>query len=299
MGFWIIYFEMTNLAIFIGFLIYLIVKKHYRQISTLLVGSIFGVTLEFINVLVFANYYYNPGFLIQVGGANNIPIIIGLSWGMLLTSAREITKNYTIPKGIKALFEAIFVVSVDLFLDVVAVRIEGGFWTWIGIPLSTEINYDSIIGIPWGNYFGWFCVVFYSSLVLYFIDKRFSEESFKVLSLRTIIGVIGAEILLFVSLLLALVFHLIHAVSLLFLIPYFGGTIFILIYFIRTKTPFKTKIDTWFPCLFFFTSYLFCLITMITLGLVIEIPWYFALLCLFMGGSIVYLVWRTYKKREK
>ena len=80
-------------------------------------------------------------FLIQVGGAHNIPIVIGLAWGMLLTSAREITRNYSIPKAIKALFEAIFVVSVDLFLDVVAVRLEGGFWTWIGVPLTAEITF--------------------------------------------------------------------------------------------------------------------------------------------------------------
>ncbi len=299
MGFWIIFFEMSNLLFFVGFLIFLILKKKYRQISTLLVGSIFGVTLEFINVLVFHNYYYNPGFLIQVGGANNIPIIIGLAWGMLLTSAREITRNYSIPKAIKALFEAIFVVSVDLFLDVVAVRLEGGFWTWIGVPLSAEINADSILAIPWGNYFGWFCVVFYSSLVLYFVDQRFTRDTFSVLTLRTFGGVIAAEIMLFLSLLLALAFQLIHAVWFLFLFLYLGGTVFIIIYFIRTKTPFKVKLDSWFPFIYFCFSYLFCLITMIALGLVGEITWYFVLLCDYMVASLMYLGWRNLVKLEK
>ena len=187
MGFWIIFFEISNLVFFVGFLIFLIIKKEYRKISTLLLGALFGITLEFINVAVFPVYYYSPDFLIQVGGSNNIPIVIGLAWGMLLTSAREITENYPLPKTLKALFETIFVVSVDLFLDVVAVRLEGGFWTW-NVPLNSEITYQSMIGIPWGNYFGWFCVIFYSSLVLYFIDKRFPENSFKVLSLRTVLG---------------------------------------------------------------------------------------------------------------
>ena len=85
MGFWIIFFEISNLVFFTGFFIYLIVKKKYRKISTLILGSLFGVTLEFINVWVFHSYYYNVDFLIQVGGENNIPIVIGLAWGMLLT----------------------------------------------------------------------------------------------------------------------------------------------------------------------------------------------------------------------
>ncbi|MHA1451371.1 MAG: hypothetical protein ACTSRD_00760, partial [Promethearchaeota archaeon] len=185
----------------------------------------------------------------------------------------------------------------DLFLDVVAVRLEGGFWTWIGVPLTAEINADAILAIPWGNYFGWFCVVFYSSLVLYFIDKRFTQDSFKVLALRTLGGVIAAEILLFLSLLLALVFQLIHAVWFLFLFLYLGGTVFILIYFIRTKNSFKTKLDSWFPWIYFCFSYLFCLITMIALGLVGEITWYFVLLCVFMVGSLVYLGWRGLIKK--
>jgi hypothetical protein len=298
MGFWIIFFEISNLFFFLGFLIFLIVKKEYRKISTLLVGAIFGVTLEFINVTVFHNYYYNTGFLIQVGGANNIPIVIGLAWGMLLTSAREITRNYTIPNWTKALFEAVFVVSVDLFLDVVAVRLEGGFWTWIGIPLTTEINGDSIIGIPWGNYYGWFCVIFYSSLVLYFVDQRFTQESFKILALRTIGGVVAAEILLIISLFLALAFQLIHAVWILFLFLYFGGAIFIGIYFMRTKIQIRTKLDSWFPLTYFSFSYLFCLITMIAIGLVGKITWYFILLCLFMVGSLGYLTYRGFLRNK-
>jgi hypothetical protein len=298
MGFWIIFFEISNLVFFIGFLIFLIIKKSYRQISTLFLGALFGVTLEFINVAVFPVYTYNSGFLIQVGGVNNIPIVIGLAWGMLLTSAREITRNYSIPKGLKALFETIFVVSVDLFLDVVAVRLDGGFWTWSKIPLTTEITYESLIGIPWGNYFGWFCVIFYSSLVLYFIDKRYPQKSFKVLTLRTVMGLLIAEILLFVSLLIGIGFHFIYCDWLIFLLPYFGGMILIIVYFIRKKIPVRAKLDSWFPLTYFCFSYLFCLITMIYLGLVVEITWYFVLLCVYMAGSLVYLGWRGSVKIE-
>ena len=71
-----------------------------------------------------------------------------------------------------------------------------------------------LLAIPWGNYFGWFCVIFYSSLVLYFMDQRFTKDSFEVLSSsNNWWGDCCEKFCLFLSLLLGLALHLIHHVA--------------------------------------------------------------------------------------
>src|SRR5690349_18390860 len=47
-------------------------------------AAIFGVLLEWGDILLFGTYTYSPGFVLAIGP---VPIIIGLCWAMLIYGA--------------------------------------------------------------------------------------------------------------------------------------------------------------------------------------------------------------------
>lgn len=291
MAFWTLFFEVSNIVMFISFAIYLIIQKRYRGLSTLFAGSIFGVLLEFINVYVFNSYYYSQDFFLQVGGKFNIPIVIGLAWGILLETVHEISKGYKLPILFRSLFDAAFVVSVDFFLDVVSVRLNGGFWTWKSVTLDYSINGYSILGIPWGNYFGWFMVIFYMSIIIHFMDQKKTSLKWNWLVIRTVISVILAEIFLFVTLLIVIPIVNIGALWLLFLLLYFGAWISFFIVKWKLKIKREEILRNWLLFVFYAFSYGFCVVTMITLGIARDATWYFILNIIFTVVVLFYLVY--------
>ena len=281
MSFWTVFFEITVLVYFTIAVILLVKEKSYRSLSTMITGAIFGVVLEFVNVFVTQTYVYSENFIIQVGSSpNNIPLVIGLSWGLLLETSHQISECFDFPIFIRTLFESVFVVTLDLFLDVVAVRLEGGFWIWKNTPLVSTITTSSLFGIPWGNFYGWFCVIFFSSLILHVFDKindskkndDEAPDNWKILLMRIIFTVIIAESLLwgFLNLLrLAVSF-----IWLFFVILYFGSLVILSIYIIKNKSRAKSKLPNVFPLAYYLFSYLFCIVTMVVLGLASEITIY-------------------------
>lgn len=297
MAVWTLIFEISNLLCFLLFFGTFLIRKAYRDLSTLCAGAIFGVALEFINVSLTGAYTYSKEFFLQVGGDFNIPIVIGLAWGMLLQTSHEITEGYRFPLIIRTLFESVFVVSVDFFLDVVAVRLDGGFWTWTGIPLTNVITAESALGIPWGNYYGWFLVIFFMSLVLHFMDKKKDATTAGWLILRTLGAVMFAEVFLFLALMLTILFTTWQAVWILFLLPYLGSIVAVVIDLTKNHRHRGQSLTNWLPFGFYLFSYSYCIITMIALGLVGAIWWYFVLNLLFAVGSVGFLFKITEKRR--
>jgi hypothetical protein len=129
-------------------------------------ASAFGITLEYLSIFIFDNYQYSENFLIQLGSApNNVPIVIGLCWGMIIMSSMKISDTIGIRKRYRPFMDTLQAMLIDFTMDVTAIRIEGGFWDW-GIPRYTEINSSSYFGVPWGNYLGWFLIVLIFSFTI-------------------------------------------------------------------------------------------------------------------------------------
>jgi len=78
--------------------------------------------------------------------------MIGLAWGLLLESSHKISESFHFPIILRTIFEATFVVSVDLFSDVIAVRLDGGFWIWAGHPAVLTITNTDFMGIAYAWY---------------------------------------------------------------------------------------------------------------------------------------------------
>ena len=161
MGWWTGSFELLTFGLFFGIVAYLIYIKEYRKILEMLSGVLFGVVLEFANVFLFGNYHYHVDFLVQIGAPPvNIPIVIGIGWGIILYAVLEITDCFIMPKGFQILLATLLGLSIDLSMDTVAIRLDGGFWIWHNIIIDNQITVDGALGVAWGNYYGWFCVLF-------------------------------------------------------------------------------------------------------------------------------------------
>ncbi len=292
---WIVTFEIITFCFFTIAVILTLKNKSYRSLSTIIAGAIFGVILEYLNIYLTQGYEYSTNFILLVGKEPfHVPIMIGLAWGLLLESSHKISESFHFPILLRTIFEATFIVSLDLFSDIVAVRLDGGFWVWTGHPAVLTITNTDFMGIAYGNFYGWYFVVFLSSLILHLFDAKYEPSKITTLIIRTVICVIGAEILLMGVLYLTTL--LTGWVWLVFLILYFGSVMILLIYSIKNKIRPIKRIPTYFPLVYFLFLYLYNVFAMISLGLAVQIPLYFGLLLLYTVGVSIFLTKLTWLK---
>ncbi|MFW9929429.1 MAG: carotenoid biosynthesis protein [Candidatus Thorarchaeota archaeon] len=141
-------------------------NKFYRKCAELLSSSLFGISLEFFVVHFYESYHYSANFIFQLDSApNNVPIVIGLCWGMIIFTSMKISDIYNFPLWSRPLFDGLLALTIDLSMDAIAIRLEGGFWTW-NLPLINNMTNESFFGVPYGNFTGWFLIVLtYSSVI--------------------------------------------------------------------------------------------------------------------------------------
>src|SRR5215216_557927 len=119
----------------------------------LVAGMIYGVLLEYGAIVTFHAYVYGH-FLIMFFGA--VPLCIGVSWGMIIYTAMETSDRFALPWYLRPIVDAVLALTIDLSMDAIAIRL--GFWTWnVAGPW---------FGVPLGNFYAWFIVVFGFSLLL-------------------------------------------------------------------------------------------------------------------------------------
>lgn len=152
-------FELATYALFVICLKHSFIRKERRneRIAILLGGSLYGLLLEILTIYQLQAYKYGE-FLVNING--DIPLTIGISWGMILYSTIAIAD--TIPLSFPAwvAFVGLLGLGIDGTMDTVAIRI--GMWNWYAID-SFDGRYLSPhqewFGVCWGNYFAWFIVL--------------------------------------------------------------------------------------------------------------------------------------------
>ena len=160
--------EFLSFSMFIVILCYLTFnKKDFRSVGQILAGSLFGVTLEYMNVIVFGTYTYSTYFILQVGPVpDNIPIVIGLSWGLIIWACIKVSNQIGLPTWSRPFLDGLLALTIDLSMDTIAIRLDEGFWTWTSIPMESIPTLESFFGVNWGNFVGWFQVVVIFSILL-------------------------------------------------------------------------------------------------------------------------------------
>ena len=119
----------------------------------LVAGMIYGVLLEYGAIATFHAYVYGH-FLIMIFGA--VPLCIGVSWGLIIYTAMETSDRFRLPWYLRPILDALLALTIDLSMDAIAIRL--GFWTWG--------QAGPWFGVPLGNFYAWFIVVFGFSLLL-------------------------------------------------------------------------------------------------------------------------------------
>lgn len=141
-----LFLELGTVVLF-GLMVWHASRRGRGLVLELLTAAIFGVLLEWGDILLFGTYTYSPGFVLAIGP---VPIIIGLCWAMLIYGAMHFSDTLGIPTRLAPFADAIWAIILDLAFDAIAIRLE--FWTW-NIPLN-----DGFFGVPAGNFHAWLYV---------------------------------------------------------------------------------------------------------------------------------------------
>jgi uncharacterized membrane protein len=122
-------------------------------VAGLIAGMVYGVLLEYAAIQSYNAYVYGH-FLIMLFGA--VPLCIGVSWGIIIYTAMESSDRFALPWYLRPILDALLALTIDLSMDAIAIRL--GFWTWG--------EAGPWFGVPLGNFYAWFIVVFGFSLLL-------------------------------------------------------------------------------------------------------------------------------------
>jgi uncharacterized membrane protein len=85
-----------------------------------------------------------------------VPLCIGVSWGLIIYTAMESSDRFALPWYLRPIVDALLALTIDLSMDAIAIRL--GLWTWG--------QAGPWFGVPLGNFYAWFIVVFGFSLLL-------------------------------------------------------------------------------------------------------------------------------------
>ena len=153
---WINSFECMCYILSVILIADMLKKKNITEIKLFISGAIAGYTLELLAVRVTDIYYYNPSFWLNMGKEPfQFPVFGGLMWGGLTVCALRIARRLKLGRVITAAITGMLIVSMDMLLDVAAIRLDGGFWTWEGRAITTEITHHMFMSVIWVNFLGY------------------------------------------------------------------------------------------------------------------------------------------------
>lgn len=166
-------YPLTECCMFLLFILCCIhaYKKGIGNIMYLLGGLGFGLLLEYVNVATNAGYKYGQ-FWVMLGIApNNIPVCIGTGWAIIIYTSRLVTDALGMSLWTAAALDALLAVNIDLSMDVVAYRLHMWHWDWESRGPEYNVLTSQWFGVPYGNFYGWLCVVFFYSSFARLLEK--------------------------------------------------------------------------------------------------------------------------------
>src|ERR1700712_2816973 len=193
-------FPIMEICMYILFILCLVhaVKQGIRHISYLLGGLLFGLILEYVNVISNMGYTYGK-FIVMFGHAPaDIPVCVGIGWSIIMYAARIYSDNLRLPLWSSAAIDTLLAISIDLSMDAVAYRLHMWNWNWSNTGLN-PLTADWF-GVPFGNFFGWLMVVFFYSSISRLLERSFSRRG-KIggikFALVPILAVLFSQVLLY------------------------------------------------------------------------------------------------------
>ena len=273
---WINAFEILCYIIVCILVFDILKRKNYRELSLLISAAIAGLSLELLAVRFTDIYHYSQDFYISIGfKPYQFPFFGGLMWGGISVCALRIARKFNFDNLKTALVGGFLVVTMDLLLDVVAIRLNGGFWVWDGRPITLDINHHMFMSVIWVNFLGY---MFEVPAILYMTLKNWEMDQNGIDSFKSIL--IGFAGVLFVGICSGISLFL-NKISdewfafLAFTILW----IYIIIVIIKNLVVNRNYLTLsgnkdWTIIVFFGSLYIYCILGLVSLGIVKAKPFY-------------------------
>ena len=169
---WINGFEGMCYAITVMLLADIILRKRWAELRLFCSAALAGFALELLAVRVTGIYHDSSQFWISLGTPPyQFPFFGGLMWGGLTVCGLRIAGKLRLGHLMTALVTGWLIVSMDLLLDVAAIRLDGGFWVWEGREIALDVNHHMFMSVIWVNFLGY---LFETPAVVFF--HRWTEE---------------------------------------------------------------------------------------------------------------------------
>ena len=170
---WINAFEIMCYVITALFLADVLHKKSWGEFWLFISAALAGFALELLAVRVTDIYHYSPDFYINIGfKPYQFPFFGGLMWGGLTVYALRIARRLKLSPVLTALVGGWLIVTMDLLLDVAAIRLNGGFWVWDGREITLEITHHMFMSVIWVNFLGYM----FETPAMIYISLRTEEK---------------------------------------------------------------------------------------------------------------------------
>ena len=285
-------------------LVDLIRKKDYDALFTFGAAALVGFFMELAAVAVTDIYYYNDSFWLSLGKVpKQFPLFGGFMWGGLTVYGIRLAKKLNFGKWMTAFAAGFFIVTMDILLDVVAIRLDGGFWVWVGNPINTEITQHTFLSVIWVNFLGYMFETPAVVLLTQLKCKKVKPTEWGKQTLGMFLIAIGAIIVTAVGSLASLGLNAITddwfaciAFSLLWL----AVAVLIIRQAIkiglRPLCPKKWDVPM---LIFWLAMYGYCLIALGYLGLIAALPWLFVVGILFTAATVYVAISNNKKECAK
>ena len=296
---WINAFELLCYGITTLLLADVVHRRSWKELRLFCSAALAGFVLELLAVRVTGIYHYSPSFYINLGfSPYQFPFFGGLMWGGLTVCGLRIAEKLYMGSLMTAFVTGWLIVSMDLLLDVAAIRLDGGFWVWEGREITLDVNHHMFMSVIWVNFLGYLfetpAVVFFHRLT----EERGAKRSAGRIAADTVlvglggIAVVGAAsgLSLWMNSITDEWFACIAFMSL-------WGVILacLLLAIARSRNHFTLKGKKDVPVLIFWTAmYGYCLAALWSLGILQERPIY-GLLALLLAAGMLMLVSINFK----
>lgn len=283
---WINTFELMCYIIVAVMLIDLIRKKDYNSLFTFGSAALVGFVMELLAVAVTDIYYYNENFWLNLGRVpKQFPVFGGFMWGGLTVYGIRLAQKLNWSRIRTALAAGMFIVTMDILLDVAAIRLDGGFWVWVGKEISLNNDQHTFMSVIWVNFLGY--MIETPTVVRLTLRKRekVAETDWKKQILHMFLIAFGAIAVTAAGSLTALGLNALTD-------DWFACIAFLLIWTVMAVSMIRQivaekirllPVKKWdVPMLIFWAAmYGYCLIALTALGIAAACPWFLVLGILF------------------
>ena len=275
---WINVFEILCYVITAILLTDIVRKKSWAELRLFLSAALAGFILELLAVRVTGVYHYSPDYYISIGFAPyQFPFFGGLMWGGLTVCALRIAKKFCFGNLMTAFVTGWLIVSMDILLDVAAIRLGGGFWVWDGREITLEITHHMFMSVIWVNFLGYLFetpAVAYLTLRSWALQKNSLIRKILITIGIGLAGVVIVGVASGVSLLLnSVTDEWFACIAFVLLWAFVLIKLAIQIVVKRSRFTFTGKKD-WTLLIFWAAMYGYCLAGLFSLGIPQAVPWY-------------------------